>query len=569
MALFPGYLWCRMKLDYSPKDGLFTLAVPRVAGSPPDDMYMREYGLNYSAPASNANWSIFFTGSPYAAATFAECATPEAFKPLAPLVSEINLSRATESGAHIDFPEDEELAPYQKADLEYGLKRDRYLCADEPGLGKTPIAIAYANEMQAKRVLVVVPASIRHQWCARIQRFSTMGMSYQVANPLVYAITSGRNGVAEDAAWTVVSYDLARTEGILNALRKGHYDLGIFDEIHFAKTPGSRRSRALWGGGTDPLYHEALADCCERVVGLSGTPMPNRPREIYSLARHMNWQSVDWMSQERFEERFNPIEQRWVQRKDGDWVLINDEQSGRHAELQNRLRAHFMSRHLKREVLTQLKLPAYDLIRVEETAAVKAALRAESMLQIDPDSDLGNFKGEVLGHITTARRLMGEAIAPQCAEWMKMLIEGGESKLLLFYWFINNGTIVEKLLAPWLARHNKYILRVDGSTGDNKQALVQQFIDDPNAAVMMGNVLTLGTGTDGLQEVCNHALMMEPDWVPGNNIQCIDRLDRFGQLHTVQADIFVAPNSIAEKTLASSLRKARVTHNALDRRFTL
>lgn len=556
-----------MKLDYSDIDGLYTLTVPRVGAD--IDVYMKEYGLNFSQPASSTDEAVFFTGSPYAAATFVQHATLAAMRKLAPICAEIDLSRATDSNAHIDFPEDEELAPYQKADVEYGLKRERFLCADEPGLGKTPIAIAVANEMRAKRCLVVVPASIRHQWCARIQRFSTMGMSYQVPNPLVYAVTTGRNGVADDAAWTVVSYDLARSEGILNALRKERYDIGIFDEIHFAKTPGSRRSRALWGGGTDPLYHEALADCCERVVGLSGTPMPNRPREIYSVARHMNWQSVDWMSQDKFEERFNPSEERWVQRKDGEWVLIKDERSGRHAELQNRLRAHFMSRHLKREVLTQLKLPQYDLIRVEETAAVKAALRAESMLGIDPDADLGHFDGEVLGHITTARRLMGEAIAPQCADWMKMLIEGGEDKLLLFYWFINNGNIVEKQLAPWLERHHKYVLRVDGSTGENKQAIVQRFIDDPNAAVLMGNVLTLGTGTDGLQGVCNHALLMEPDWVPGNNVQCIDRLDRFGQAHTVQADLFVAPNSIAERTLASSLRKARVTHNALDRRYVL
>jgi SNF2 family DNA or RNA helicase len=83
---------------------------------------------------------------------------------------------------------------------------------------------------------------------------------------------------------------------------------------------------------------------------------------------------------------------------------------------------------------------------------------------------------------------------------------------------------------------------------------------------IIGNVLSLGTGTDGLQDVCSHALLAEADWTHGNNVQCFDRLDRGGQRAQVQGDIFVAPGSIAEKVLASALRKAQVTFKALDRR---
>ena len=553
-----------MILDYNPHKSLYTLHVPRDGK---EAEYMNEFGLDMSSTASSNDEAVLFTGSPYAAATFAEHATPAAMERLAPIIAEIDLSRATDSSGHYDFPPEEELAPYQKADLEYGLKRTRFLCADEPGLGKTPIAIAYANELRAQRILVVCPASIRLQWAQRILQFSTMGVSYDVPNPQVVVVASARNGLPEDAAWYLVSYDLAAKEGILNALRKISFDLGIFDEVHYAKSIAARRSRALFGGGNDPLYAEALADSCTRVVGLSGTPMPNRPREIYNIARHFNFQSIDWLSEDRFNYRYNPITELMVQKKSGQRVLINSEHSGRHAELQNRLRAHFMSRHLKRDVLTQLKLPEYDLIRVEETSAVKAALKAESLLGIDLDH-LEGETAEVLGHITTARRLMGEAIAPQAAKWLEMLHDGGEDKLVLFYWFIENGTIVYNELGKALARRGKSIVRVDGHTSaTEKAALVSQFITDPNCAVMMGNVLTLGTGTDGLQKVCNHCLIMEPEWVPGNNVQCVDRLDRWGQRSTVQADIFVAPNSIAERVLDSALRKARVTHNALDRRY--
>jgi len=111
------------------------------------------------------------------------------------------------------------------------------------------------------------------------------------------------------------------------------------------------------------------------------------------------------------------------------------------------------------------------------------------------------------------------------------------------------------------------VVRIDGSTSAaKKEKLVAKFIADPGIQIAMGNILSMGVGTDGLQEVAWHALIAEPDWTPGNNIQCFDRLDRGGQRMTVQGDIFVAPGSFAERVLASALRKNQVVHKALDRR---
>jgi SNF2 family DNA or RNA helicase len=523
---------------------------------------MEEYGLELSVPASTARNAILFTPQPYAAASFAEYATPGARAELGWIIDEIAKSRAPTSTSHYDVPDGMDLWDFQKADLDYMLPRERVLDADEPGLGKTPTAIVYANETQAQRILVICPASIRFQWLRKIAEWSTMGRSYKVPNTLAYAVTNGRGGVHPDAAWTVVSYELARTPGILAALRQTRYDLLILDEAHYLKSPGARRTRAVFGGGHDPLYHEALSESAERVVALTGTPLPNRPREAYTLGRHFDHGAFDWLSEDRFNERFNPIEYREVTRKDGSVARISDERSGRHAELQNRLRANIMCRHLKREVMTSLKYPVFDLVRVEETSAIKAALKAESLLGIDPEN-LEGANAEVFGHIAEARRAMGEAMAPQIAEYVATLLRGGEDKITLFYWHISVG----KLLAEQLARFG--VAKVDGSTSPLvKDALIGKFRTDPKCRVLMGNTLSLGTGTDGLQDVCWHAVLAEPDWVNGNNQQCFDRLDRGGQRNLVMGDICVAPGSLAEKVLASSLRKGQITHNTLDRRPT-
>lgn len=549
-----------MKLDYNPTSGQFVLFVPRSSGRDPHAM-VKEFGLNFSYPASTASQACLFTPEPYCAASFAEYASPEALRQLDWIVREVALSRAPGSDRHFDVPDGKELWDFQKADLEYMLARERVLDADEPGLGKTPTAIAYANEIQAQRVLVICPASIRFQWCRKIIEWSTMNNTYRVPNSMVYAITSAKGGVHPNAAWTVISYELARHPGILPALRKGEYDLLILDEAHYLKTIGSKRTRAVFGGGNDVFYREALSDKAKRVVALTGTPLPNRPREAYTLARNLCHDAIDFLSEDKFGERFNPLELIEVTKKDGATARVTSEACGRHAELQNRLRANFMVRHLKRDVLTQLKLPVYDLVLAEETMPVRAALKAESLLKIDPET-LAGADATILGHIAEARRLMGEALAPQVADYAKLLLDGGVEKLVLFYWHISVGGMLQAAL-------QKYgVVRVDGSTGPvAKDALVNKFITDPNTRIIIGNVLSLGTGTDGLQIVASNCIIAEPDWVPGQNQQCVDRLDRGGQVRTVQADIVVAQGSIAERVLASALRKLKNTNRALDRRI--
>jgi SWI/SNF-related matrix-associated actin-dependent regulator of chromatin subfamily A-like protein 1 len=541
-----------MLLDWVESTKLFVLRVPR---SDSIDIFelRTSYGLDFSVPASTPQEAVLFTGEPYAAASFAEFATPAAYTKLKGILDAVALSRAPEGEGHFRVPADRELWPFQKASLSYALARDHSLIGDEPGLGKTEIAIAYANEIDAQRVLIICPANIRFQWQTRIYEWSTMPQPFHVD-----VVTKGKHGVHPDCPWTVVSYDLARTPAIAQALAANHYDLLILDEAHYVKTIDSKRTRCIFGGGenrvADPLFERAT-----HTLALTGTPLPNRPREAYTLARGLCWDAIDWASEDDFRERYNPS--MVVQTASGARYV--DERSGRHGELQNRLRANFMARHLKREVMPQLKLPVYDLVYLEQTKAVKSALEAESLLGIDPDMFDGcDFSPEKMGAIAAARRMMGLAMAPQVADYMEMLLEGGEDKLVLFGWHIGVLDILCERLAKWSP------VRIDGSTGARqKQERVNTFVKDPNRHVIVGNIQSMGTGTDGLQLVSGHALVCEPSWVHSENVQAFDRLDRGGQTRQVQGDIFVVHNSLAEKILGTALKKGQVTHAALDRRF--
>lgn len=429
--------------------------------------------------------------------------------------------------------------------------KDRlYITDDYIVTHNTMQAIAVANEMQAERVLVLCPANIRIQWCERIRSWTTMQYPYTV-----YPVMHGRRGIHPTAEWTVVSYDLARTEVIWRTLARGKYDLLILDEAHYLKTIDARRTRTVFGGGLAPAA-DALASRSARLLALTGTPLPNRPREAYTLARGLCWDAIDWMSEDRFTERFNPSEQR----ETPDGKIYIDERSGRHYELQARLRANFMVRRLKRDVLPQLKVPFLDIVHVEETGAIKQALKAEKLLDIDPE-DMSGLDMTVRGQVSTVRRMMGLAIAPLAAEYIDMLLEGGEEKICVFAWHIEVLDILMRKLRKYEP------LRIDGSTPPTrKPQLVAQFAR-PGSRLLIGNILSMGTGTDGLQEACQRGVAAEASWVAGDNEQMVDRLDRMGQHGQVLFDFIVAPGSYSEHVLGSSLRKRKVTHTALDQRL--
>jgi SWI/SNF-related matrix-associated actin-dependent regulator 1 of chromatin subfamily A len=541
-----------MILDYTGKD--YILKVGKGEADPRDLMKLR--GLDFSNPASTPSEAVLYTSQPWGVADLIDCATPAARLQLQPLANRITASRADNSGSHFKMPADCELWGFQKGSLDYLLSgTGQGLIADEPGLGKTPQAIVYANEIAAKRVLVICPAAIRMQWSRKIREWSVMPDPY-----LVYPVFAAKKGVHPTAQWTILSFALARNPGIIAALSKLRFDLLIIDESHALKDIGSQQTRAVFGQ-SDGMYHikdadpiPAIASRAAHVLCLSGTPIVNRPLEAYTTARALAWDAIDYSSLDKFRMRYNPQKEIIV----SGGKRFKDERIGRIVELGNRMRGTFMARHAKRDVMTQLKYPRYEVVQYEETKEVRKLIEAESLLGIDIEALQTTNNYETLGHIATLRKAMGVTTAPQAADYIKTLLDGGVDKIVVFGWHIE----VLDILQRQLMRYG--VLRIDGSTTPkNRQERVDAFMTQPKMRVMLGNIQSMGTGVDGLQKVCQRCVLVEPSWTPGENQQAIDRLDRGGQTGTVQADFLVPPGSVIEKILVAALHKAKVIHETL------
>jgi len=533
----------------SANQGHYILEVPAARKSEIAAL-MAYRGAAFSLSASNREKAVLFSDNPYAFCDLGDAPELAAYK------REIELSRALDGVGTRKLPPGKALWDYQKATLDYLLARGGGIDGDQPGLGKTPTAIAFCNELEAARVLVIVPASVRIQWGERIREWST------IPKCNVSIMLKVKDGIHPTANYQVISYDSARNPAIIRAIAKHQWDVLICDEAHKMKNIEALTTRAVLGNTRGEYQHgnvkmPAIAKYCTHHLALTGTLLLNRPSECYVLLRHFDWQAIDFASEEQFKNRYN--KQADMQTIEGKRFKL--ESTSLENELQNRLRANIMARHEKRDVLPWMKVPRYAIVKCEENGAVKGALDVEGMLGLSIDEIQTTKDIEVLGHIAEARRLMGLALAPQIIDYAADFLEGSEEKLVIFGWHID----VLSLFEEGLSRFGT--VRFDSRKSANaKQQAVDDFIALPHKRVFISNILSGGTGVDGLQKVCSHCYLAEPDWVPAQNEQAVSRLDRIGQENLVNAEIFVAPGSISEKILVRALEKMNAIHRVLDQK---
>ena len=109
----------------------------------------------------------------------------------------------------------------------------RCLLADDMGLGKTLQAISAATwlkrDNELKRILVVCPASLKHQWAREIERFTTEEVRIIQGNPSARQVQ-----YRQGSTFLIVNYELVlRDLSVINEVFRP--DLLILDEAQRIK----------------------------------------------------------------------------------------------------------------------------------------------------------------------------------------------------------------------------------------------------------------------------------------------------------------------------------------------
>ena len=162
-----------------------------------------------------------------------------------------------------------DLYPHQIEGIAFLLGRRRALLADDMGLGKTRQSVIAMVEAEAEGpYLVICPASVKRNWSREIQ------LVLPTAEPAIVGPTPLPPNDFQD--WVIINYEILGKH--LEALLTFEWKGIVFDEAHYLKNHRSQRSRNA-AKLVQAIQHEPI------VHALTGTPMTNRPRDLFPLLR--------------------------------------------------------------------------------------------------------------------------------------------------------------------------------------------------------------------------------------------------------------------------------------------
>jgi SWI/SNF-related matrix-associated actin-dependent regulator 1 of chromatin subfamily A len=504
----------------------------------------------------------------------------------------ITESNAGDSDFEIPLPEwlrraKVDYLPCQRAGVAVMYKRPFVLLADEQGIGKTIQVCGLINaDASLRKILIIAPNALRFNWRDEMRRW--------LVNDYRLAIWSADMCRPDYADINIIHYDVVYKWQ--NVLRTIKWDLVACDECQVLKNPKSRRSRAVLGIDKatarrentkrleklatylpgQPVPPELLREVevlaplrGRRGVMITGTPLPNRPKEGFPIFR--------WCDPETYRSYTKFVRQYC----DGEITAYGMDDSGGSnlPELQVLLRSTIMVRRMKADVLRELPAKRRKIIEIphaaddvvkaemqafEEHEAALAAMReatahgataetregyAELVSKLKSAQAIAFSKLAKLRHETAVAKL------PYVLDHLRTIVDGGE-KVVVFGHHQDVIAAIAKEFGP-------RFLAINGLTpAADRKPIVDRFQVDSKIRGIVGAFGPMGTGWT--LTASSHVVFVELDWVPGNMAQAEDRCHRIGQRDSVLVEHLVLAGSPDARMARVIVEKQEMQAAALD-----
>lgn len=406
----------------------------------------------------------------------------------------------------------------------------RALLAFDMGLGKTVISLSYLRRNpEALPAVVVCPAAVKYQW--RKESIRWLGIE-----PLV--IEGRKPFVSERVPLVIINYDILPYH--LDSLQSLDPKTVIVDECHYISNPRAKRSKAV----------RSLAYRRPHVLALSGTPMLNRPIELFNTIQ-MIW-PWEWKSRWEYAQRYcNPRWTPWGWKYDG---AANIE------ELHRKLVQSGMIRKRKESVLKELPPKFREAIPLPMENEQEYYMAERDFLawlaSIDPEAAVRAKRAEGITRIGYLLRLAARLKFPYLMGWINERIEHDLCKMVVF--------AVHKRMIEMIQKGAKCkSVIVDGSTsGEERQRRIEQFQSDSEVRLFIGQLQAAGMGIN--LTAANTVVFAEMDWVPSRFLQAEDRAHRIGTGGTVWCYYMIAKDTVEERLCEIIQQKQHVVSSILD-----
>ncbi len=422
-----------------------------------------------------------------------------------------------------------ELYPFQKRGVSFiEANKGRALVADEMGLGKTVQALGWLQMHPDKRpAIIVVPASLKLNWEKEANKWMT--------DPNV-EVLSGTKTYPPTGDIIVINYDILQPW--VPELRKLRPQVFVADECHYFKNNKAQRTKAV----------KRLTKGIPHVIALSGTPIVNRPVEIYNAIQIINpdlFPNYMYFVDRYCNPRFNGF--AW-----------DHSGASNTEELHKRLIDTIMIRRLKRDVLKELpdKIKSFIPIAINNKQEYHIAENhfIEYIRETRGDDAAKRISNaEALVKIGALKQLAVQGKLNNAITWIRDFLEV-ENKLVVF-------AVHKFVIDAVMEQFQDIAVKIDGSVSvPKRQKIVEQFQKDPDTRLFVGNIQAAGVGIT--LTASSNVAFLELPWTPGELAQAEDRCHRIGQKDSVNVYFLLALDTI-EHRISTILDNKRVVLDAV------
>lgn len=462
------------------------------------------------------------------------------FRLAAPIEQELNRHRIT-------------LRSYQREGIHWLIwlfqNRLHGLLADDMGLGKTmqtvcAMAHAYISDNVQQHSLIIAPKSVLVHWYREISR---------CVPQIRVAIYHGPNRSSTRPLFTYTQPTIfistyATVTNDIDYLVQIPFFYVILDEATNIKNPNARRTQGI-----------KTLNAAHRIA-LSGTPIENRPSELWSL--------FDFLMRDHL-GRYGTF-----QRVFETPILAGNQQVSE--RLGKRIRP-FMLRRRKDEVAKDLpeKIPIVTWCELtDEQRDLYGALQASAneITEALRKGENVSYTGAILPVLTKLKQICDHPalITGQkqpainrsekfdlIMEKIKEIVSQGE-QVVVFSHFLGMLDLLQHEFDT--ANINISYIRIDGGT-NNRQQLVDSF-NRGESTVALCSLMAAGQGIT--LTAANHVIHADRWWNPAVENQATDRVHRIGQTKTVFVYHFLTQGTLEETIDELLERKQMMADHVVD-----
>ncbi|MFP5503040.1 MAG: helicase-related protein, partial [Candidatus Sericytochromatia bacterium] len=307
----------------------------------------------------------------------------------------------------------------------------------------------------------------------------------------------------------------------------------------------TRRTSMIIGGASGPTRVSGLADRADRVLCLTGTPITNRPLDLFPLLRAVGHPLGDDLPV--FGMRYCA-----GHRHEFGW----DYSGASHLdELHARLEDTLLRRRREEVLALPPKLRTYMPVEVDLASYRQVWKDYVARLATQKRRGRRVPKRFLLAEIAKLRHAAALAKIAAAKDLVASIVEQGEKVVV----FTHYHQVVQALM-----RHfGPAAVRVTGRDDtEARQKAVDAFQHDPAVRVFVGNLKAAGTGVS--LTAAAQVVFVDYAFVPADHLQAEDRPCRIGQRHAVTVTYLSAQETIDEEIEALLAQKLAVVSQAID-----